>query len=171
MNPFEARREDPTDPVGLLLDCHQRIRHFTGMAGKLASVGEAEAEAVRLAAESVARYFEKSLPLHAADEDESVLPRLGRAGIECESERMRAEHAEIHAQLEVLLPLWKALADRPDELGALQPRLAGPTQELARIFERHLAYEESDLFPRVHRFLDEDTRRAIFQEMRARRNR
>lgn len=170
MNPFETRREDPTDPVGLLLDCHQRIRHFLGMAQRLASAREVEAQAVQLGAESVARYFEKALPLHSADEDESVLPRLEQEGIECESERMRAEHAEIHALLDVLLPLWKLLIDRPGKLESLRPQLREPTQALAALFERHLAHEEAELFPRVRQSLDESIRRTIFREMRARRN-
>ena len=169
MNPFQANREDPTDPVGLLLDCHVRIRHFTGMAQKMIGAHDAGDESVRLAAESVARYFEKALPLHAEDEDDSLIPRLERAGIACETERMHAEHAEIHALISELLPSWKRLVEAPALLPELRDSLAGPTRRLSEVFEKHLAYEEAELFPQVRGSLEEDTRREIFAEMRARR--
>lgn len=169
MNPFQDNREDPTDPVGLLLDCHARIRHFTGVAQKMIGPHDADDESVRLAAESVARYFEKALPLHAEDEDDSLLPRLESAGVACETERMHAEHADIHALIAELLPGWKKLIDEPGSLPELREQLAGPTRRLSEVFDKHLSYEEGELFPHVGGALGEALRRKIFSEMRARR--
>ena len=171
MDPFQTNREDPTDPVGLLLDCHKRIRHFTGVAQKMIGPHDADDESVRLAAESVARYFEKALPLHAEDEDDSLLPRLEGAGVACETERMHAEHAEIHSLIGELLPSWKKLIANPASLPELREPLAGPTQRLSDVFDKHLAYEEAELFPHVRDALEEPLRRKIFAEMRARRAR
>jgi len=59
-----GRSATPADAVALLLECHGRIRAFLAMARR---VGEAI---------QVHRYFTLALPLHARDEEESILPRL-----------------------------------------------------------------------------------------------
>src|SRR6185503_9035331 len=66
--------------TGSLLDCHERIRRFTALAlelGRVAPPGAPEAlEQIREAAAGVPRYFTVALPLHSADEEQSVEPRL-----------------------------------------------------------------------------------------------
>src|SRR5512140_1897216 len=67
------------DAVDMLLACHQRIRNFTGIALRLAEVEGAGAPEIANAAEAVHRYYAIALPLHEADENESVYPRLSRS--------------------------------------------------------------------------------------------
>lgn len=170
LNLFKANREDPTDPVGLLLDCHDRIRHFAGVGKKLAAApDDTDAESIRLAAESLVRYFEKALPLHSEDEDISILPRLGRAGAQCDEARMLREHEELHGLIGKLVPMWKELAEAPGKLGKLREQLSAPTGQMALLFEEHLRYEDEQVFPKVRAALNESARRKIFEEMRARR--
>ena len=74
--PAEAGQVGPDDPVDLLLACHMRIRHFGQLASALPGAQEAGAADVIDAAQRLHRYFTVALPLHVADEDESVRPRL-----------------------------------------------------------------------------------------------
>ena len=64
------------DAVGLLLECHERIRSFLALARRIAEVGPSEPGSVPEAAARVRRYFTEALPLHAQDEEASILPRL-----------------------------------------------------------------------------------------------
>ena len=64
------------DAVDLLTGCHDRIRHFTGVAVKLAHAQGESPEQIVQAAAGVHRYYAISLPLHEADEEQTVRPRL-----------------------------------------------------------------------------------------------
>ena len=75
---IETARRAPTDSddvASLLLGCHQRIRHFTTLALNLSRPDVPPAQ-VAAAAAAVYRYYSQALPLHEADENESVYPRL-----------------------------------------------------------------------------------------------
>src|SRR5512132_579542 len=86
----------PDDAVGLLLECHDRIRSFLALARRVAQAGPAERDGVAEAAARVRRYFAEALPLHARDEEESILPRLrGREpAVDAELAAMEREHRE-----------------------------------------------------------------------------
>lgn len=64
------------DAVTLLLACHDRIRHFTDIAERLAQNPGSPARDRQDAAGAVLRYYQVALPLHEADENESIYPRL-----------------------------------------------------------------------------------------------
>src|ERR1051326_5002660 len=68
--------DEPSDIVDLLKECHERIRTFINLAGRLAKAEEISDTDVRDGAGRVARYFSEALPLHVADEEQSILPRL-----------------------------------------------------------------------------------------------
>src|SRR4051812_30710357 len=61
--------------LAALLDCHSRIRRFSTLAIRLAEADAPPNEIAETAA-AVHRYFTVALPLHAADEDLSIAPRL-----------------------------------------------------------------------------------------------
>lgn len=161
----------PNDAVDLLLECHDRIRAFLGLAGRL---GEARGEpegVVMDAAGRVHRYFAQALPLHALDEEESIAPRLrGRErAVDVELATMVREHREHEAPLALLLEACAQLAREPArhaELGAVVRRASG---ELQRHFAPHLAREEEVVFPAVRRLLDAPADAAIVKEIRLRR--
>jgi len=159
------------DVVDALLECHERIRAFTDLALRLAVTAGLSAAEVRDAAASVHRYFSVALPLHARDEEESVLPRLlGKdARVDRELAEMQREHAEHGGAVSRVLAACAELKERPEALPRIAPGLADAARELAHHFEAHLAREERGVFPAVHTHLDRDTRAAVHAEMRARR--
>jgi iron-sulfur cluster repair protein YtfE (RIC family) len=161
----------PADVVDLLLECHERIRAFTAVAVQLAAAHGAPAAEISQAAERVRRYFAEALPLHAEDEEASILPRLrGRdADVDRELEAMHREHDEHGALLREVVGCCAALAADPSRHAELAPFLAASSAGLERHFEAHLAREERVIFPAIRRLLAPEAREEIAAELRARR--
>lgn len=159
------------DAVELLVECHERIRSFLALARRVADPQGADREEVRQAAARVSRYFTLALPLHAEDEEQSILPRLrGRdPALDAALETMRREHAEHLRPLGELVRACDALALAPER----QPELAGAigraAEELARHFAEHLRREEETIFPAIRRLLDPAADAEVVREIRARR--
>ena len=164
-------RPPPEDVVDLLLECHVRIRTFTELALRLASAERPPPGEVVEAARSVRRYFQEALPLHALDEEESVLPRL--AGHDPDLDRaladMRREHAEHGEVLERVVGLCAELEADPARHPERAGELARTAEALRLHFDRHLAPEEATIFPAIRRLVPEEERRKILEELRARR--
>lgn len=149
-----GRRTVPEDLIGLLLECHGRIRSFTHLAAELGTRQDLPAEEVVDAAARVARYFREALPLHVEDEEQSLLPRL--MGLD---EELDAALATMHAQHEAHEPLLKellqvltALQHAPQD-GAVRERLAAVATSLRAELETHLKGEERVIFPQAQRHL------------------
>lgn len=161
----------PGDAVELLLECHGRIRAFLALAHRLAEARGETPEALADAARRVHRYFTLALPLHARDEEESLVPRLrGREpALEAALDAMVREHAEHQAPLGVLVGACAEVARDPDRQVHLAGTLVQATGELVRHFEPHLAAEEGVVFPAVRRLLDGAADAAIVKELRLRR--
>ena len=161
-------------PAALLLGCHQRIRHFTGMAVRLADFPAAPAGEVRAAAAAIVGYFTIALPLHEADEDESILTRLRHAVpagdiVAKAVETMVNQHRAIDELLQSIIPLWRAVESRPVELIELAPELKRLTNRLRLHLAAHLAMEEDVIFPALEKLLSAGERQAIEVEMHTRR--
>ena len=159
------------DAVGLLLECHERIRSFLALARRIAEVGPSEPGSVPEAAARVRRYFTEALPLHAQDEEESILPRLRGLDpvVDAELEAMAREHREHERPLRALVGACEQLARAPESLPDLAPVVEEATAELERHFAEHLGREEAVIFPAVRRLLDRSADAAIVREIRARR--
>lgn len=160
--------------LALLLDCHERIRYFTGMAVRLADHATAPPTEIQAAAEAILRYFTVSLPLHEADENESIFTRLRNAvpagGVVAKSlETMVSQHHAIDELLQSMIPLWQAVQSQPVELIELAPELKGLANRLRLHFSAHLAMEEDVIFPALDKLLSSGERQQIEAEMRARR--
>ncbi len=161
----------PDDLVGLLLECHGRIRTFVRLARTVAAAPDAPAEAAGLAAGRVRRYFAEALPLHVADEEQSVEPRLrGRdAALDRALGAMRREHAEHEAATARLVELCALVEADPAQLAGLAGELGALAARLDALFEAHLEAEERSIFPALGALLGEAERRAAIDELRARR--
>jgi len=161
----------PADAVELLLECHARIRWFLDLAGRLAAARDLPPEEIAAAAARVHRYFAQALPLHARDEEESLLPRLrGRdAAVDDELQAMRREHAEHVGPIDRLTVFCAALAADPGRLAELAPGVGLAGSLLARHFAVHLDREERVIFPAVRRTLTAEEDGRLVAEMRARR--
>lgn len=154
--------------VQRLTECHARIRASIALAVRIAEQAGSPTE-VREAARALYRYFTVALPLHIADEEDSVRPRLaGLAGLPSRTALavMTHEHGEVETLLASLVPAWQALADTPD------PGRAAATlpwaRELAAHLDEHLAAEEREVFPLIDA-LPATEQAAIVGEMYARR--
>ena len=163
---------DQSDPIDLLLSCHTRIRHFTAIAVKLTQPG-APAGEVRSAAGAVYRYYSQALPLHEADENESVYPRLKAAlagagdedPLAAANQAMVDQHRTIDRTVASLLPKWQAAAADASAVSAT----AAEAGELEDAWRDHLALEERLIFPALRDRLSVEDRRGIRLEMQARR--
>jgi hemerythrin-like domain-containing protein len=157
--------------VGMLLECHERIRAFLELARRLGEADAASREEVAEAALRVHRYFTEALPLHARDEEESILPRLRGLdpGVDAELATMVAEHQDHDRPLGALVEACAELARAPERLPELRRRVADAAAELAAHFDAHLAREETVIFPALRRLLAPSVDGAIVGEIRARR--
>jgi iron-sulfur cluster repair protein YtfE (RIC family) len=159
------------DVVDLLMECHERIRSFIALAGRLARADQPSDDEVREAAARVTRYFSEALPLHVADEEQSIVPRLsGRAPeLDASLQRMQREHREHEPQLEALLETCRILQASPERLPELRGALLSTAITLEREFLNHLQQEEQIILPAIRNILTTDDRDAILRELRARR--
>lgn len=165
-----GQRAQPTDLVDLLLECHGRIRRFLGHAHALASSPAATELDIRHTAEQIVRYFTIAFPLHVADENDSIFPRLahGDGDLDTALALLRDDHAD-HASIDHLVALCRLVARDPRQLAALAYSLAEATEQLTLELEAHLSLEELLVFPAL-RNLPAADRNAIHTEMRLRRD-
>jgi hemerythrin-like domain-containing protein len=168
-SPLKPKAEDAVD---LLVGCHQRIRHFTAVAVKLAHAQGATTEEIVQAAAAVHRYYSISLPLHEADEDHTLRPRLHAAAGEQIRHALLAmgnQHQAIDELLERLLPLLILVRNNPDTLPELGGEMCAITKGLEEIFRAHLQMEEDLIFPAIRTVLPESMRAEMLLEMQERR--
>lgn len=164
----------PATPSDLLLACHQRIRHFSDVAVKLAHAhGIAENEIVQ-AATGLHRYFSVALPLHEADENLSLHPRLRRAVPADElagpaADAMLDQHLAIDELVERLVPLWQLLQSAPEKLPETAGEMCALSSRLNEIFQAHLKLEEETIFPAMDKYLSATEQADIVREMQERR--
>jgi iron-sulfur cluster repair protein YtfE (RIC family) len=158
------------EPAASLLECHQRIRDFCALARRLAEPGiphDATAEAAR----RVHRYFTEALPLHAADEDETLEPHLRGRSLELDAalDRMRHEHQEHQPLVARLCGLARGLCLDPGQLTAHGGELSAVAQQLERRLLEHIEHEERAILPAIAALLPPRTRESIAAQFAARR--
>jgi iron-sulfur cluster repair protein YtfE (RIC family) len=172
ITPPRPSQQPPEDAVDLLIGCHQRIRHFTAAAVKLAHAQGANSDEIRLAAAAVYRYYSVSLPLHEADEEDTLRPRLDPVAGERVRHALLAmadQHQGIYEFVERLMPLLQLLQQNPDNLPQVGAEMCSLTNALDEIFRAHLELEEAVIFPAIRETLSEGTRAEMLAEMQQRR--
>jgi iron-sulfur cluster repair protein YtfE (RIC family) len=163
------RATPPEDSVvEALAACHERIRWFAALAQTLAVRVDAAAADRAEAAAAVIRYFTVALPLHAADEDLALAPRLRALGprVDDALAAMTAEHLDHAPLLAAVLAPCRAIVAAPT--GPAPRELGAAADALAAAFATHLAEEEAVVFPAVAVLPAHDLA-AIRAEMFARR--
>ena len=164
-------------PLGLLSDCHRRIErfleqllHVTETAG-----GRPLDPAQRDALEAALRYFREAAPLHTQDEEASLFPRLRASGLPAARaalaalERLEADHDRAdaaHAEVDRLGRAWLTDGTLPE---AAAGRLAALLGDLRETYRRHIAVEDSQIFPLANRALTPDEIAHVGREMALRR--
>ncbi len=168
----EHKKEETA--VDMLLGCHQRIRHFSGVSGRLAAAEGSPAAEIVQAAEGLYRYFTIALPLHEEDENDSIQPRLRKSVPDGElsgpaADAMVEQHRSIDEIVERLVPLWEILRATPERLPDLAPEMKQLSATLQQMFELHLKLEEETVFPAMQKYLSQAQLNEIVSEMKARR--
>jgi iron-sulfur cluster repair protein YtfE (RIC family) len=164
-------KKEPSDIVDLLLECHERIRSFIGLASRLAGTGQPSHDEIRDAAKRVIRYFSEALPLHVADEEQTVLPRLSGRSLELDAtlQDMHREHLEHEPQLQLLLQTCKTLEASPERLDDLRQTLLSAVSSLEASFITHLEQEERSILPAIRTLLTSEEQAVMLSELRSRR--
>jgi iron-sulfur cluster repair protein YtfE (RIC family) len=160
------------DAVDLLVGCHERIRHFTATANKLAHAQSASAFEIRQAAAGVYRYYSVSLPLHEADEEDTLRPRLDAvvdARVRHALAAMHDQHLAIDELIQRLLPLLQLVERNPAALQEAGGEMCAITKALDEVFGAHLQLEEEVIFPVIREVLSDSERAAMLAEMKGRR--
>ena len=171
------RAESFSNPLGLLTDCHRRIEMFLGT---LIAVSDQSPDGGlsadrREALEKSLTYFRDAAPKHTADEEESLFPRMRRvenvevrAALE-QVEGLEREHRvadELHAKVDRLGRQWLATGSLlPVQLAEIRTALS----ELKKIYDRHIAIEDEQVFPLAKRVLGPDEQKRVGEEMASRR--
>jgi hemerythrin-like domain-containing protein len=165
------------NPLGVLSDCHRRVERFLGVMVQVAQQarGGVLKSEEHAALEGALRYFREAAPKHTADEEQSLFPRLRR----CEDaavarvlhviDGLEADHRTVipdHAQVDQLGTVWLA-AGRASV--ASTQLLRDALSRLERLYRRHIAIEDTEIFPTAARVLDAASLRAVGVEMAARR--
>jgi hemerythrin-like domain-containing protein len=170
-----AKREsDFSDPIGMLGDCHRRIERFLNALLTVATCakGAPLTHEQQAALATSLRYFREAAPKHTADEEESLFPRLSRLArpdlppllAKLDSLQQDHECAErVHREVDHLGQLW--LAD-----GRLSPQdtdhLSTLLIQLVELYRRHIALEDTEVFPFAANALVSCDRHAIVSKWR-----
>ena len=170
---------DFTDPLGLLVHCHQKIAGqleiLERAAEELYSADIHSSRRIFEAVEAACRHFATAGLKHTEDEESSLFPRLrekGGAGgedvlaamAELETQHRTAE--KLHSQFDAFvttLPRDGSADGR--ELDCFSAMVA----ELTALYRPHLQLENNLVFPVAARVLPVTEIQALGQEMRARR--
>jgi len=165
----KQRAADPADLVELLSECHLRIRSFTALAHR-AATANASATEISQACVDVERYFTQALPLHIADEEDSIEPRLRGLSppIDDALDAMSAQHQRHTSAVQTLLNATNEVRRTPLDAAA-RARLAYAAHKLKTEFDEHLALEESVIFPAIRQLLSQATQSTLMGELRDRR--
>jgi hemerythrin-like domain-containing protein len=173
----EKRESDFTDPIGLLGDCHRRIVRFLHVLVALATQekGGPLSDEQRTLLSTSLRYFRDAAPKHTADEEESLFPRLRRLDSpEIDSMLARIDALEqdhecadrSHAEVDRLGQLWLAGGRLSAEDASEFEKLVC---QLEILYRHHIGQEDTEVFPFAARVLTPVDRRAIGNEIAARR--
>jgi hemerythrin-like domain-containing protein len=166
-----------SDPIGLLTDCHRRIESFLEALARIASEdrgGKLNADR-RASLEAALKYFREAAPKHTADEEKTLFPRLRACGspdLDAMLERVQSlehDHARAdlaHAEIDRLGQAWLAAGTLPAEDAARMTQLL---DELVLLYRDHIALEEGAVFPQAAAVLNAADRKAMGEEMAARR--
>lgn len=167
-----GKRAEAQDVVELLLECHDRIRKFLAMARGLAQAAAAAPDEIRDVAWQVRRYFLESLPLHIADEEDDIVPRLAGASAEIDHAlaAMEADHASHEPLVHRLVELCGVLIADPRQVADIAAELGAVASRLTADFAAHLEVEERVIFAAL-RQIPSAGRGEILAAMRARRQR
>jgi hemerythrin-like domain-containing protein len=176
------------DPIGMLRACHRRIERALEVMARIA--GRETEEALdaegREALRRTLLYFNTGVPRHAADEEESLFPRLRAAArgaaeellphevsllatlrkletLEREHVEADAAHRELDALGEVLLETGRF--ERSEDRARFHELIT----RLQTLYQEHIRVEDNELFPLAAQWVESGEQDVIGTEMAHRR--
>ena len=173
----QKQDSDFNSPLGLLSDCHRRIENFLSVLQRVAGAcrGRELSAEERTALEKALDYFLSAAPKHTADEEESLFPRLRSSVDQRAAEALsslaalEADHiaaAADHGLVDSLGRRWL----REGRLSAAEHRTLNESLDrLSALYARHIAIEDSEVFPLAGSLLPAEDLASIGREMAARR--
>ncbi|MBX6372760.1 MAG: hemerythrin domain-containing protein [Acetobacteraceae bacterium] len=161
--PIQAALLD--DPLAFLSAEHARQAVLLAHLERVAR--EPQARAARSLAVALLRWLTCELPLHIADEERSLYPRLAAFDETGLLEALRAEHRHDRRLIaDIAAGLRRVAGGRAPE-----PGFAEAAREFAAGHRRHLIREETALTPLARRCLAPNSMATLAAEMSARRRR
>ncbi|MBW8268865.1 hemerythrin domain-containing protein [Caldovatus aquaticus] len=152
------------DPIAFLSAEHARQTVLLGHLERVAR--DPQGRAARDLAAVLLVWLTEEMPLHVADEERSLYPRLAAHDEQGVLERLREEHRRDHRLIADLVSGLRRIAEGHAPMAGF-PEIA---REFAAGHRRHLAIEESVLAPLARRCLGPEAMAALGAEMAARRD-
>ena len=170
---FPSPAADFDHPLEILDSCHQRIRRYCALLGRLVThlATQGPDEDALVTAKSILRYFNEAGRNHHLDEEQDLFPALidavpeqERAELEVLLARLRSEHCSLDT-------LWGRMCSRLEALvrGNAVLLTEAAAHNLAEAYEQHIRLEESALLPLARRLLDAPALAHLGASMAARR--
>ena len=170
---FPSPAADFDHPLEILDSCHQRIRRYCALLGRLVThlATHGQDEEALATAKSILRYFNEAGRNHHLDEEQDLFPALIEAASEKERvalevllTRLRSEHRSLDA-------LWGRMCSRLEALvrGHAVLLTEAAAHNFAEAYEQHICLEESALLPLARRLLDAPALAHLGASMAARR--
>lgn len=165
------RRSHPDSLASCLLEANRRVRSFTLLALQLGLSVAPDESFVRDTAARIRRYFVEALPLHEADQELSLLPRLRGFDEEVDAalDTMVANHRSQLGAIYALLDLCEALENQPGQHHVHGHQLASAAQALDDVMTPHLELEEQQIYSVIDRYVGRRGQEEITQECLERR--
>jgi hemerythrin-like domain-containing protein len=160
-----------------MVECHRRIERFLNALRRVVErcAGGGLDDEARFTLETSLNYFDRAVPRHTADEEQSLFPRLRRSGAPGAREamtsldRLEAEHRlakAAHLRIDELGRRWlEARGLDESDVVELQTRL----DALAAAYARHISVEDEHVFVLALRILTAEGIREIGEEIARRR--
>jgi len=163
-----ASAPDFSDPIALLLACHQRMREHCELlqrcAQRLSDSGLDDD--TKQAAAQVVRYFSTAALYHHRDEEHDLFPLLIRSSMKMADviNQLKQQHAEIQTVWQQLEPLLKrpGSIEKPQAFTELSDRFSN-------LYQKHLAFEEQEFLNIAIHMLSQEQLKRIGQSMKKRR--
>jgi len=159
---------DFSDPLGLLLACHQRMREHCELLQRCAQrlSDKGLDDDAKKAAAQVHHYFSTAALFHHRDEEDDLFPLLIRSSIKMADviNQLKQQHAEIQTLWKELAPLLArpASIDNPAVFSELSDKFAG-------LYQKHLAYEEQEFLNVAVHMISQEQLDRIGHSMKKRR--
>lgn len=150
------------DPLGFLAAEHRRQRAVLGHLERLARAPRART--ARAMAAALLRWLAEELPLHIADEEQSLHPRLRRHEPAVVERLAAGQRRDAHLAAGMATELRALAAGRDPGIAPLRD-----AADFARLHRHRLALEEETVIPLSRRLLTNEETAALAAEMAQRR--